>query len=95
MFLRASGFLTSCENRTITRTRDGKQFTIPSATLRVNGFIETDVTVADALMTELSEHMGEWVDLAVDVSATGGYPRAKATGFWPADEVGSLHAVAV
>lgn len=55
---------------------------IPQASVRVNDFVVTDVTLADAMV---GVQRGEVVDLIVDVSASGGFVRATAVGYWPRD----------
>lgn len=95
MILRSTGVLAAFEVREVVQRSTGKSFEIPTATVRVNDFVETDLSVSDALTAALEGSIGEYVDLIVDVTASGGFVRAKAVGIWPAAEVSALHSVAV
>ena len=78
--MRMSGYVESVDTRS--GVKNDKPWKIESALVRVNEFIGTEVTLSRSLEGKITE--GEYVDLIVDVSTSGGYLRLSATAHWPA-----------
>src|SRR4051794_30503925 len=72
-------------------TRDGKSkatgeaYSIPFINVRVDRLIVTSANVPDGMIDQLKGKVGQKVDLAVDVTASGGYLRAQVIDEWPED----------
>jgi hypothetical protein len=65
---------------------------IPQADVRVNEWVVTQVSLADALKDGIVQ--GQDVDLIVEVVSQGGYLRAQGVGYWPTETTAKRHAAA-
>lgn len=78
---RLSGRVTDCGERRWS-TRDGERSgTLNFARVQISDLVLTEVTLSEHLVDKVKKD--ESVDLAVEVTAQGGYLRAQAVNEWP------------
>ena len=71
-------------------TKDDRSGTLHFATVAVNEFVRSEVTVPENLLSGVVE--GAAVDLIVDVYQSGGYLRCQANGYWPQESTSGRRA---
>lgn len=95
MILRLTGVVSEASVREGVAKATQKPYAIPYVIVKVNDFVENEVTLGDAFTQggKPTLEPGEYVDLIIDVTRTpGGYLSARATGAWPVEELARLHA---
>lgn len=100
MILRLPGYVTDVGVREGVAKNSGKRYAIPYATIRLNDFIENELSLGPRFLDSddvPNLTRGEWVDLIVEVRGTAqGFINARAIGPWPDDAstaaLSSLHA---
>lgn len=81
MILRLTGIATEVGDKPWS-TRDGSRSgSMPSATVQLNDFVSTEVTLAPGLAAQLT--VGKVADLVIEVEPNGGFLRARAVNLWP------------
>lgn len=93
MIFRLPGYVSESGVRDVTAKSSGKTYAIPYAMIRLNEFVEQEISLSDAFIKDGRPDLtvGDPVDWIVYVSkAPSGYLSARAVGHWP---TGSVHSV--